>query len=215
MARTEERDGPVVGREHETVGGDADDAGGQLFDERPQTRFLDSQRRQLARLLVARARGRQPQLEPRRPVGRLRDVVVDGWPRSLVRRSFVGRLHQQHDRDLEIARAHVGDGDARLVVVLDQHDVERRRTGLQIGILERVGERYALERWQLTLERGVELRHVAGIRHAKRRDTGCEGSAVTVTVRAGRFLTASSIATGRRDRKDPPLRTHSSAPAWR
>ena len=176
MARTEERDGAVVGREHETVRGDADDAGGQLLDERPETRFLDSQRRQLARLLVACARGRQPQLEPRRPVGRLCDVVVDAGPERLVRRSFVGGLHQQHDRHFEIARPHVGDGDARLVVVLDQHHVERRRTGLQIGILERVGERYALERWQLTLERGVELRDVAGIRHAKRRDAWCEGS---------------------------------------
>ena len=176
MARTEERDGPVVGREHETVRGDADDAGGQLLDERPETRFLDSQRRELARLLIARARGRQPQLEPRRPVGCLRDVVVDAGPERLVRRSFVGGLHQQHDRHFEIARPHVGDGDARLVVVLDQHHVERRRTGLQIGILERVGERYALERRQLTLERGVELRHVTGIRHAKRGDAWCEGS---------------------------------------
>ena len=83
-------------------------------------------------------------------------------------------------------------------------------------------------RWNReTVDQDAQLFEVAGIPDTQRNNTWRErpcgrrdrcrwrGRGRRRGRGAGRFLIASSIAIGRRDRNDPPLRTHSSAPAWR
>jgi hypothetical protein len=52
--------------------------------------------------------------------------------------------------------------------VLDENDVERCGAGLEVGVLERVGKRHALERRRLAIDGDAEPIDVAGIR-----DTEC------------------------------------------
>ena len=62
IERAEQRHRTIVGGEHNAIHRQAHDARGKLLDERSQTRFLESQRGEFARLLIARTRRGQPKV---------------------------------------------------------------------------------------------------------------------------------------------------------
>jgi hypothetical protein len=107
---------------------------------------------------------------------RLRDVVVEAGTERLERRALVRGLNEKNQRDLEIARAHIGDRHTRFVAVFDQDDINRRGTRLQIGVFQHVGERHTFDRRLETVHRCAQLFEVACKANAHRRDTWQERS---------------------------------------